>query len=49
MTKGGMVLEATGFDDGEEVPAEFGFGGGGEEEGDDEVGLALNQPYPNME
>jgi hypothetical protein len=29
-----IILEATCFDDGEEVPAEFGFGGGGEEEGD---------------
>jgi hypothetical protein len=30
----GVTFEATGFDDGEEVPTEFGFGGGGEEEGD---------------
>jgi hypothetical protein len=29
-----VVFEAAGFDDGEEVPADFGFGGGVEEEGD---------------
>ena len=30
-----IVEEAAGFDDAEEVPAEFGFALGGEEEGDD--------------
>ena len=35
MTGGGCVIfESAGFDDGKEVPAEFGFGGGVEEEGD---------------
>ena len=29
-----MVLKSSCFDDGEEVTAEFGIGGGGEEEGD---------------
>ena len=32
-----MVLKAMGFDEGEEGPAEVGFGAGGESEGDDEA------------
>ena len=35
MTVWGVVFEATCFNDGEEIPAEFGLGGGVEEERDD--------------
>ncbi len=35
--RGGVVLEAMGFHEGEEGPAKLGFGAGGENEGDDEA------------